>query len=191
MYPSLLASCYIPVDNVIFLAWSVDGKWGRGAGIFEIKEYSQIYSWFGCFVAVAECAMKCIEILHICTLITHAPLFSLRAVNTPDRHTSAGLAHRAGCTRLPFLVLSVHSWVWIAELAAILYGVTIKLFLTLFYGETVGWVRRKLNAYTSLKILEVSCDRIQQIIIKYKPEPELPLSSVSSSTKLSGIWDSL
>lgn len=43
------------------------------------------------------------------------------------------------------------------------------------------------SAYTLLKILELSCDRIQQIVIKYKPEPELPLSSVSSSTKLSGI----
>lgn len=41
------------------------------------------------------------------------------------------------------------------------------------------------SAYTLLKILELSCDRIQQIVIKYKPE--LPLSSVSSSTKLSGI----
>lgn len=37
------------------------------------------------------------------------------------------------------------------------------------------------------EMLELSCDRIQQIVIKYKPEPELPLSSVSSSTKLSGI----
>lgn len=97
----------------------------------------------------------------------------------------------ARCTRLPFLVLSIHSWVWVAELAAILYGVTIKLFLTLFYGEAVGWVRRKLSAYTLLKILELSSDSIQQIVIKYKPEPELPLSSVSSSTKLSGIWDPL
>lgn len=45
-----------------------------------------------------------------------------------------------------------------------------------------------LNAFTLLKILELFCDRIQQIIIKYKlPEPELPLSHTSSSTKLSGI----
>lgn len=134
--------------------------------------------------------MKCIkEILHMCTLITLAPLFSLRAVCTPDRCTSAGPAPRACCTRLPFLVLSIHSQVWIAELAAILYWVTIKLFLTLFYGEAIGWVRRKLSAYTLLKILELSCDRIQQIVIKYEPEPELPLSSVSSSTQLSGTWD--
>lgn len=28
------------------------------------------------------------------------------------------------------------------------------------------------------EMLELSCDRIQQIVIKYKPEPELPLSSV-------------
>lgn len=116
-----------------------------------------------------------------------SPPFSLRAVTTPDCHASAGLAHGACCTGLPFLVLSIHSWESIAEFAAILYRVTIKLFLTLFYGEAVGWVRKKLSAYTWLKILELSSDRIQQIVIKYKPEPELPLSSVSLSTKLSGI----
>lgn len=61
-------------------------------------------------VAVAECAVKCIkQIVHMCTLIAHPPLFSLCAVDTPDRHTSVGLALRACCTRLPFLVLSVHS----------------------------------------------------------------------------------
>lgn len=82
---------------------------------------------------------------------------------------------------------------WIAELAAILYGVTIKLFPTLFNGEAMGGGDKEEieSAYTLLKILELSCDRIQQIVIKYKPEPELPLSSVSSSTKLSGIWDPL
>lgn len=61
-------------------------------------------------VAVAECAVKCIkEIVHMCTLIAHPSLFSLCAVDTPDCHTSAGLALRARCTRLPFLVLSIHS----------------------------------------------------------------------------------
>lgn len=61
-------------------------------------------------VAVAECAVICIkEIVHMCTLTAHPSLFSLCAVDTPDCHTSAGLALRARCTRLPFLVLSIHS----------------------------------------------------------------------------------
>lgn len=119
------------------------GGWG-GTQTSLKSECSQRHSWVGGFVAVAECAMKCIEeILHVCPLITQPPLLSLRAVDTPGHHASAGLAHGARCTRLPFLVLSVHSRVWIAELAAMLYGLTVKLFLTVFYGEAIGWVRRK------------------------------------------------
>lgn len=176
---------------MIFLAWSVGGAWGRSADFFEIKVYSEIHSLF-VFFFFFWCGRMCYEMRKRNSSYVHPnypPLFSLHAANTPDHYTSAGPAHRACCTRLPFLVLSIHSWVWITEVAAILYGVTIKLFLTLLYGETIGWIRRKLSAYSLLKILELSCDRIQQIVLKYKPEPELPLSSVSSSTKLSGIWD--
>lgn len=66
---------------------------------------------------------------------------------------------------------------------------SVKLFLILFCGEAIGWVGKEeiWSAHTLLKMLKLPCDRIQQIVIKYKLEPELPLRSVSSSTKLSGI----
>lgn len=131
--------------------------------------------------------MKCIEtILHMCTLNSHLPTLLLYAVNIPHLHTSAGPAPVVWSIGLLFLVLSVHR-LWIAELAAILGGVTLSFFLPFLWGSSRMGKKKIQSAFTFLKILEPSYDRIQQIVIKYKPEPELPLSSVSLSTKLSGI----
>lgn len=174
---------------MFILAWSVGGELRRGPDF--LKEYNQIRPWFGCFVAVAaECAMKHIkEILHV------RPSDSLPLLPACCEHTTLHFCRPSSQSWLHQVAFPcpVRSWVWIAELAAILYGVTIKLFLTLFNGKAMGGGGKEEieSAYTLLKILELSCDRIQQIVIKYKPEPELPLSSVSSSTKLSGIWDPL
>lgn len=84
---------------------------GSGGGAqTSLKSKNTVKSIPDLVVAVAECAVKCIkEIVHMCILIAHPSLFSLCAVDTPDCHTSAGLALRARCTRLPFLVLSIHS----------------------------------------------------------------------------------
>lgn len=145
-------------------------------------------------LAVAECAMKSVKEIVCVRLDDSLPLSPcvlwIRHTLHFCRPSSQSWSHQVA-----FPCPVSRSWVWIAELAAILYEVTIKLFSTLFSGEAGGGgggdKEEIESAYTLLKILELSCDRIQQIVIKYKPEPELPLSSVSSSTKLSGIWDPL
>lgn len=112
----------------------------RGTDFFEIKVQSNPSLTY--FVAEVECAMKCIEtVLHVCTLNSHLPTLLLHAVDTPHLHTSAGPAPVVWSIGLLFLVLSVHR-LWIAELAAILGGITLS-FSYSFHGEALGWVRRK------------------------------------------------
>lgn len=147
-------SCYRPfiqIADVVILLSCMKHTWecGRDTDVFEIKACIQIpfLIWRFC----CSGGKMCCEIHkrnYMCTLTSQPPLFScvlwIHQTAIFCRSSSQSI-----CTRLPFLVLSVCNWMWIDELAAILYGVTIKLFLTLFCGQTMGWVRRKCRvAYT-------------------------------------------
>lgn len=142
-------SCYRPFIQIAYVVILLScmkhtWEWGRGTDVFEIKACIQIpflIWWFCC-----SGGRMCYE-MHKRNSIWAPSLLSLPSSPVCYESTrppySAGLAPRAFAPGCLFLVLSVCDWMWIDELAAILYGVTIKLFLTLFCGQTMGWVRRK------------------------------------------------
>lgn len=145
--PSLPPSCWALYSHTeewsFSLPWSVHRRLGRGKDAFEIEEYSQIRSWFGDFVAVPECARKCVKaVLHACPVVAQPrPRPCVLWTCWPPhfcRSSSCSSLHQVAFPSPVNPWLGVNCWISCYNSME-----SVKLFLTLFCGEAIGWVKRK------------------------------------------------